>query len=59
MDFGIGFILNNIMFLILDFFYGIVLSYGLVIVVLIFVICVSFYLLNVGLIWNMCKMKVM
>lgn len=50
MDFGIGFILNNIMFLILDFFYGIVLSYGLVIVVLIFVICVSFYLLNVGLI---------
>lgn len=48
MDFGIGFILINIMLLILDFFFGIVYSYGFVIIVFILVICLGFYFFSVG-----------
>ncbi|MGD1699589.1 membrane protein insertase YidC [Dapis sp. BLCC M229] len=58
MDFGIGFISNNIMLPILDFFYGIVPSYGLAIVALTLVIRASLYPLNAGSIRNMRKMKV-
>ncbi|NEQ36625.1 MAG: membrane protein insertase YidC [Okeania sp. SIO3I5] len=58
MDFGIGFLSNNIMLPILDFFYGIVPSYGLAIVALTLVIRASLYPLNAGQIRNMRKMKV-
>ncbi|MCL2931583.1 MAG: membrane protein insertase YidC [Trichodesmium sp. MAG_R03] len=58
MDFGIGFISNNIMLPILDFFYGIVPSYGLAIVALTLVIRASLYPLNAGSIRNMRKMKI-
>lgn len=58
MDFGIGFITNNIMLPILDFFYGIVPSYGLAIVALTLVIRFSLYPLNAGSIRNMRRMKV-
>ena len=58
MDFGIGFISNNIMLPILDFFYGIVPSYGLAIVALTLVSRASLYPLNAGSIRNMRKMKV-
>ncbi|MEM6596600.1 MAG: membrane protein insertase YidC [Cyanobacteria bacterium P01_D01_bin.36] len=58
MDFGIGFLSNNVMLPILDFFYGIVPSYGLAIVALTLVIRFSLYPLNAGSIRNMRKMKV-
>ena len=58
MDFGIGFLSNNIMLPILDFFYGIVPSYGLAIVALTLVIRFSLYPLNAGSIRNMRRMKV-
>jgi len=58
MDFGIGFLTNNIMLPILDFFYGIVPSYGLAIVALTLVIRVALYPLNAGSIRNMRRMKV-
>lgn len=58
MDFGIGFLSNNIMLPILDFFYGIVPSYGLAIVALTLVIRLGLYPLNAGSIRNMRKMKV-
>ncbi len=58
MDFGIGFLSNNIMVPILDFFYGIVPSYGLAIVALTLVIRISLYPLNAGSIRNMRRMKV-
>lgn len=58
MDFGIGFLSNNVMLPILDFFYGIVPSYGLAIVALTLVIRFALYPLNAGSIRNMRKMKV-
>ena len=58
MDFGIGFLSNNIMLPILDFFYGIVPSYGLAIVALTLVIRFALYPLNAGSIRNMRRMKV-
>ncbi|WP_121970433.1 membrane protein insertase YidC [Leptolyngbya sp. BC1307] len=58
MDFGIGFLSNNIMLPILDFFYGVVPSYGLAIVALTLVIRFALYPLNAGSIRNMRKMKV-
>lgn len=57
MDFGIGFLSNNIMLPILDFFYGIVPSYGLAIVALTLVIRFALYPLNAGSIRNMRRMK--
>ncbi|CDM92602.1 membrane protein insertase YidC [Limnospira fusiformis KN01] len=58
MDFGIGFLSNNLMLPILDFFYGIVPSYGLAIVALTLVIRFALYPLNAGSIRNMRRMKV-
>lgn len=58
MDFGIGFLSDNVMLPILDFFYGIVPSYGLAIVALTLVIRFALYPLSAGSIRNMRKMKV-
>ncbi len=58
MDFGIGFISNNVMLPILDFFYGIVPSYGLAIIALTLVIRFALFPLNAGSIRNMRKMKI-
>jgi YidC/Oxa1 family membrane protein insertase len=58
MDFGIGFISNNIMLPIIDFFYGIVPSYGLAIVALTVVVRLALYPLSAGSIRNMRKTKI-
>ena len=58
MDFGIGFISTNIMLPILDFFYGIVPSYGFSIIALTLVIRLALYPLSAGQIRNMRKMKI-
>ncbi|HBE16444.1 MAG TPA: membrane protein insertase YidC [Cyanobacteria bacterium UBA11149] len=58
MDFGIGFLSNNVMLPILDLFYGIVPSYGLAIVALTLVIRFALYPLNAGSIRNMRRMKI-
>ncbi len=58
MDFGIGFISNNIMLPIVDFFYGIVPSYGLAIVALTIVVRFALYPLSAGSIRNMRKTKI-
>ncbi len=58
MDFGIGFLSNNVMLPILDFFYGIVPSYGLAIVALTLVIRFALYPLSAGSIRNMRRTKV-
>jgi YidC/Oxa1 family membrane protein insertase len=58
MDFGIGFISNNVMLPIVDFFYGIVPSYGLAIVALTLVIRFALYPLGAGSIRNMRKTKI-
>ncbi len=58
MDFGIGFISNNIMLPILDFFYGIVPSYGFGIVALTLVVRFAVYPLSAGQIRNMRKMRI-
>jgi YidC/Oxa1 family membrane protein insertase len=58
MDFGVGFLSNNVMLPILDFFYGIVPSYGLAIVALTLVVRFALYPLSAGQIRNMRKMKV-
>ncbi|MGD1900682.1 MAG: membrane protein insertase YidC [Geitlerinemataceae cyanobacterium] len=58
MDFGIGFLSNNVMVPILDLFYGIVPSYGLAIVALTLVIRFALYPLSAGSIRNMRRMRV-
>ncbi|MBD1844575.1 membrane protein insertase YidC [Cyanobacteria bacterium FACHB-63] len=58
MDFGVGFLSNNVMLPILDFFYGIVPSYGLAIVALTLVIRFALYPLSAGSIRSMRRMKV-
>lgn len=58
MDFGVGFLSNNVMLPILDFFYGIVPSYGLAIIFLTLVVRFALYPINVSSIRNMRKMKV-
>ncbi|PSB15833.1 membrane protein insertase YidC [Phormidesmis priestleyi ULC007] len=58
MDFGISFLSNNIMLPIIDFFYGIVPSYGLAIVALTLVIRFALYPLSAGSIRSMRRMKV-
>ncbi len=58
MDFGNGFISTNIMLPILDFFYGIVPSYGFAIIALTLVIRFGLYPLSAGQIRNMRKMKI-
>jgi YidC/Oxa1 family membrane protein insertase len=58
MDFGVGFLSNNVMLPILDFFYGILPSYGLAIVALTLVVRFAVYPLSAGQIRNMRKMRV-
>ncbi|HEY9634945.1 MAG TPA: membrane protein insertase YidC [Coleofasciculaceae cyanobacterium] len=58
MDFGVGFLSNNVMLPILDFFYGIVPSYGLAIVALTLVIRFALFPLNANSIRNMRRMRV-
>jgi YidC/Oxa1 family membrane protein insertase len=58
MDFGISFLSNNVMLPILDFFYGIVPSYGLAIVALTLVIRFALYPLSAGSIRSMRRMRV-
>lgn len=58
MDFGVGFLSNNVMLPILDFFYGVVPSYGLAIVALTLVIRFALYPLSAKSIRNMRQMKV-
>lgn len=58
MDFGIGFISTNIMLPILDFFYGIVPSYGFAIVALTLVVRFAVFPLSAGQIRNMRKMRI-
>lgn len=58
MDFGIGFISTNIMLPILDFFYGIVPSYGFAIIALTLVIRSAVSPLSAGQIRNMRKMRI-
>lgn len=58
MDFGIGFISTNIMLPILDFFYGIVPSYGFGIIALTLVVRFGVYPLSAGQIRNMRKMRI-
>ena len=58
MDFGIGFLSNNLMLPILDFFYGIFPSYGFAIIALTLVIRFAVFPLSAGQIRNMRKMKI-
>ncbi|MBW4645471.1 MAG: membrane protein insertase YidC [Goleter apudmare HA4340-LM2] len=58
MDFGIGFLSNNVMLPIIDFFYGIVPSYGLAIVALTLIVRFALYPLSAGSIRNMRRMRV-
>jgi YidC/Oxa1 family membrane protein insertase len=58
MDFGIGFLSNNVMLPILDFFYGIVPSYGLAIIALTLVIRFALYPLSAGSIRSMRRMRI-
>jgi YidC/Oxa1 family membrane protein insertase len=58
MDFGVGFLSNNVMLPILDLFVGIVPSYGLAIVALTLVIRFALYPLSAGSIRNMRRMRV-
>lgn len=58
MDFGIGFLSNNVMLPIIDLFYGIVPSYGLAIVALTLIVRFALYPLSAGSIRNMRKMRI-
>jgi YidC/Oxa1 family membrane protein insertase len=58
MDFGVGFLSNNVMLPILDFFYGIVPSYGLAIIALTLVVRFALYPISAGSIRNMRRMKI-
>jgi len=58
MDFGVSFLSNNVMLPILDFFYGIVPSYGLAIVALTLVIRFALYPLSANSIRSMRRTRV-
>lgn len=58
MDFGIGFLSNNIMLPILDFFHGIISSYGFAIIALTLVIRFALYPLSATSIRSMRRMRV-
>jgi YidC/Oxa1 family membrane protein insertase len=58
MDFGVGFLSNNVMLPILDFFYGIVPSYGLAIVALTLVIRFVLFPVSANQIRSMRRMKI-
>ncbi|MFM2429423.1 MAG: hypothetical protein RLZZ511_636 [Cyanobacteriota bacterium] len=57
MDFGIGFLSNNVMLPILDAFYSVVPSYGLAIVALTLIIRLALYPVNAGALRNMRKTR--
>jgi YidC/Oxa1 family membrane protein insertase len=58
MDFGVGFLSNNVMLPILDFFYGIFPSYGLAIVALTLVIRLVLFPVSANQIRSMKRMKI-
>ncbi len=58
MDFGVGFLSNNVMLPILDFFYGIVPSYGFAIIALTLVVRFGVYPLSAKQIRSMRRMKI-
>ena len=58
MDFGVSFLSKNVMLPILDFFYGLVPSYGVAIVALTLVIRFALYPLSAGSIRNARRMKI-
>ncbi|MBW4512649.1 MAG: membrane protein insertase YidC [Scytonematopsis contorta HA4267-MV1] len=58
MDFGIGFLSNNVMLPIIDLFYGVVPSYGLAIVALTLIVRFALYPLSAGSIRNMRRMRI-
>lgn len=58
MDFGVGFLSNKVMLPILDFFYGIVPSYGLAIIALTLVVRFALYPISAGSIRSMRRMKI-
>ena len=58
MDFGIGFLSNNVMLPIIDFFYSILPSYGLAIVALTLIVRFALYPLSAGSIRNMRRMRI-
>ncbi|GAB1538928.1 membrane protein insertase YidC [Scytonema sp. NUACC21] len=58
MDFGIGFLSNNVMLPIIDLFYSVVPSYGLAIVALTLIIRFALYPLSAGSIRNMRRMRI-
>ncbi len=58
MDFGIGFLSNNVMLPIIDLFYSFVPSYGLAIVALTLIVRFALYPLSAGSIRNMRRMKI-
>ncbi|OUL19636.1 membrane protein insertase YidC [Nostoc sp. 106C] len=58
MDFGIGFLSNNVMLPIIDFFYGILPSYGLAIVALTLIVRFALYPLSAGSIRSMRRMRI-
>jgi YidC/Oxa1 family membrane protein insertase len=57
MDFGIGFLSNNVMLPILDTFYSVIPSYGLAIVALTLIIRFALYPVNAGALRNMRKTR--
>jgi YidC/Oxa1 family membrane protein insertase len=58
MDFGIGFLSNNVMLPIIDLFYSIIPSYGLAIVALTLIVRFALYPLSAGSIRNMRRMRI-
>ncbi|MFM7887294.1 MAG: membrane protein insertase YidC, partial [Pseudanabaena sp.] len=58
MDFGVGFLSNNIMLPFLDFFYGIVPSYGLAIVALTLVVRFALFPVSANQLRSMRRMKI-
>ncbi len=58
MDFGVSFLSNNVMLPILDFFYGIVPSYGLAIVALTLVVRFALFPISADQLRNMRRMKI-
>ena len=58
MDFGVGFLSNNIMLPFLDFFYGIVPSYGLAIIALTLVVRFALFPVSANQLRSMRRMKI-
>ena len=58
MDFGVGFLSNNIMLPFLDFFYGLVPSYGLAIIALTLVVRFALFPVSANQLRSMRRMKI-